>query len=323
MAYNTLHTKGPANVDALLATTREQILRLQPFLQDQVFTSAALLKQLQLKSQVISQGGASILVPVMFGKNTNALAYAGDDTIGTTGVEGLSMAQFSWRNYAVPITLTGHEIRQNAGEKLIDLAKAKTEQSIMSLKDRINIDMFQSSQDAKKISALPILVDATSSVGDINSTTYSWWQAQVIASGSFAAQGLADLRNARDLSMQQGQSGSGAPDMLLTTRLIYELYEASQVPGIRYEDSRMANAAFESLKFGVASVFFDPNVATGEAYMLPSEALKLVVHKDANMDIGEFKEPTDQDMRVAKVIMMLNLVTTNRRRLVKLTGITA
>jgi len=193
----------------------------------------------------------------------------------------------------------------------------------MSMKDKINIDLFASSQGAKAIHTLPILVDATSTVMDINSSANSWWQAQVIASGSFAARGLADMRNGRDLSMQQGQSAQPAPDFIVTTRLVYELYEASQVPGIRYSDVGMANAGFEALKFGPAVIDFDPNVATGEMYMLPSDSLKLVVHSDANLSIGEFKEPTDQDVRSAKCLWMGNLVTTNRRRLVKLTGITA
>lgn len=323
MAYNTIHTKGPSNVDSLLATTRETILRMKDFLQDQVFTKIGLLSHLQKKAQVLSQGGPTILVPLMFGKNTGAAAYAGDDTINTTGVEGLTMAQGTWRNYAVTVTATGHEIRQNAGEKLIDIMKAKTEQSMLSLKDRINIDLFQASQDSKKIHALPVFVDATSTVQDVNSTTSSWWQSQVIAAGSFAARGLADMRNLRDLIGQQSASGDVGVDYYLTTRLVYELYEASQVPGIRYESVEQANAGFKALRFGQGAIDFDPNVATGELYALPSDALRLVVHKDANMDMGEFKEPTDQDIRTAKIIWMGNLVTTNRRRLGKITGITA
>jgi len=92
MAYNTLHTKGPANVDSLLATTRETILRMKDFLQDQIFLKIGLLKFLQEKAQLSSQGGSSILVPIMQGKNSTVASYSGDDVIDVTGQEGMTMA---------------------------------------------------------------------------------------------------------------------------------------------------------------------------------------------------------------------------------------
>ena len=193
----------------------------------------------------------------------------------------------------------------------------------MSFVDRLDIDLFASTQGAKKIHALPVLVDASSTVADINSNTNSWWQAQVVTSGSFPVRGKADMRNLRDLISQQGQKGASAVDYIITTRLVYELYEASLEPSIRYVQRESADASFGGLKFSTATMDFDPNCATGEMYMLPTSNLKLVVHSDANLTIGEFRQPTDQDVRTAMVIWMGNLVTNNRRRLGKLTGITA
>lgn len=323
MAYNTIRTQGPSNVDSLLATTREAILNMGEYLNDQIFTKVPLFNHLRKAAQTTKQGGASIMIPLLFGKNSTVAAYSGDDTIDTTGTEGMTMAGATWRNYAGTVTATGHEIRQNAGEKLFDLIKGKTEQTMMSFVDRLDIDLFASSQAAKKIHALPVLVDASSTVQDINSSSNSWWQSQVVASGAFPVRGKADMRNLRDLISQQGQKGASAVDYIITTRLVYELYEASLEPSIRYVQREAADATFGSLKFSTASIDFDPNCATGEMYMLPTSNLKLVVHADANMSMGEFKEPTDQDVRTAKIIWMGNLVTNNRRRLGKLTGITA
>ena len=57
--------------------------------------------------------------------------------------------------------------------------------------------------------------------------------------------------------------------------------------------------------------------------MIPSDAVEFVCHADANWDIGEFQKPPTQDVWIAQCIWMGNLVTNNRRRLGKLTGITA
>lgn len=325
MASSKLFTWGTANVDSLLATTKSIIEDSGEFFNDAIFNKITLLKWLNSKSQITKQGGASILVPLLYGKNGTFRAYSGDDVLDTQGQEGMTMAQYPWRNMGGSITILGDEARQNAGQgKLYDLLKAKTMQAMMSARDALSSDLFASSQGAKKVLALPLLVDATSTIADINSTTNSWWQAQVISSGSFAARGLADWRNGRDLIVRNGQNGSALPDIVITTQLIYELYEASQVSSIRYENASVADASFSGgLKFSGATVDFDPNCATGEAYMLSSEALEFVVHSEANWTVGDFKEPVDQDLRTAKVLWMGNLVSKNRRRLAKFTGITA
>ena len=131
------------------------------------------------------------------------------------------------------------------------------------------------------------------------------------------------MRNLRDTIVRQGQSGAPTPEQIITTQLVYELYEASQVPSIRYGPRDNADASFAGLKWSTMNVTFDTSAISGNLYMLSSEALSLVVHSDAEWTIGEFKEPVDQDMKTAKVIWMGQLVVHNARRLGKLTSITA
>ena len=236
----------------------------------------------------------------------------------------ITFRQAAWTNYGGTITLYGDEIRQNMGDgKIEDLIKAKTSQAVLSGRDALEIDLWASTAASKKIQPLDVLVDTTSTVQNINSTTYSWWAAQSIASGSFAARGLADMRNLRDTIIRQGQMGAPAPDLVITTQLISELYEQSQATGIRYAAREEADGTFSGLKFSTAKMVFDTNCITGRLYMLSREALQLVVHSEAEWTIGEFKEPVDQDMRSAKVIWMGQLVVTNRRRLGRLTAVTA
>jgi len=93
MATNTLHTWGPANVDSLLTTAREAVLASGEFLHDNVFTKITLFDWLTRKAKASKKGGASILVPIMYEKNGTAKAYSRDDTMDTSGQEGLTMAQ--------------------------------------------------------------------------------------------------------------------------------------------------------------------------------------------------------------------------------------
>jgi len=324
MASTTLFTYGPSNVDTLLATTRSVLVQSKDYFNDAIFGHIPLFNILNKKLKVKKQGGASVLVPIIYGKNSTFRAYNRDDTLDTTGTEGLTMAQAKWVHYGGTITLYGDELRLNSGDgKLQDIIKAKTMQAVMSGRDALSIDLWGTSLNSKKIQPLDLLVDQTSSIQDINSTTNSWWQAQQLTSGSFAAQGEADMRNLRDTIIRQGQNNVSAPDEIITTQLISELYEQSQASGIRYGPRDQADGTFSSLKWSTANVGFDNNCISGRLYMLSSDSLQFVVHSEADWNIGEFKEPVDQDMRSAKVIFTGQLVVLNRRRNGKMVSITA
>lgn len=324
MSTATLFTYGPDNVDSLLSTTRSIFSKGGQELNDAIFGHVPLLRFLESKSKVTTQGGASILVSILYGKNNTIAAYSGDDIISTQGQEGITTAQAKFKNYGGTVKYDGDEIRANSGKsKIKDLAKAKVKQTLMSARDKLAIDLHASSQASKAVACLPVLVDATSSVQDIASSTNTWWQSQVTASGSMASRGLADMRDLRDDIIRQGQSGAPAPDFILTTQLLYEAYEALLEPGIRYSSRDTGDASFESLKFSSARMEFDVNCASGVLYMLSSDALEFVCDSQAQWTLGDFVEPANQDIFVAKVLWRGNLVTNNRRRLGKLTSMTA
>lgn len=324
MASGTQHSWGPANIDSLLTTTRDAVLKSKEFLNDAIFNRITLLKLLNEKSKVTRQGGASILVPLLFGKNTTFKAYSGDDTLDTSGQEGLTMASATWRNYGGTIKYAGDEIRMNGAEKLYDLARAKIIQATMSGRDTLASDMFASTQGSKNVHTLATLIDQTSTVQGINSTTYSWWQSQLNASvGSFSTNGLDKMRDLRDKIADAGQAGGTLPDIYITTRLIKELFEASQVAALRYGSKDEIDPGKQSLLFSGGIVDNDPNCTSGVMYAVPSDSVEFVVHSQADWEMSDFQKPATQDVYIAQLIWMGNLVVNNRRRLGKNTGITA
>lgn len=318
----SLHSWGVSNIDTLLTLVREAVLKSGDYLHDQIFSAIPLLEYLNKKGKITMQGGASILVPLMYGKNSTFKAYSGDDVIDTQGTEGLTMAQAQWRNMGGTVTLIGDEMRKIAGpEKLKDYAQAKIMQAMASARDALAVDLWKSTQGAKNVVPMPLMVDSTGTIQEINSSTSSWWAAQEKSSGVFATQGLADMRTLRNDISKQGIGGARLPDYICTTQSVHEAYEASQLNSYRYGPSDTPDASHPSLKWSSAIVEFDPNCGSGELYMLNSEYLGFVVHSDADFKMGEFKEPVDQDVRSAKIIWMGNLTTTNRRRLGKMTDI--
>ena len=321
MAVDKLFTWGPSNVDTLLATTLSVFTDKE--LNDNIFRGIPTWEYLNKKNRVTKSGGASLLVRLLYQKNSTAQFYSGFDVLDTTPQEGQTVAQYKWGRAAASISISGQEQDQNSGEASVaDLMGDKVEQAMMSLADLLALQVYSATNNSKAISNLPLFVDASSTIGDINSSTNSWWQAQVKASGSFAAQGRSDWTNVYNTLSIQGRRAS-PPDFGVTTQTVFEAYESSLIPQMRYADNKMGDAGFENLRFKGMTIMFDPNVPTGECYFLSSDALKLCVHSKRNFTRTPMVKPSNQDALTGQVIWMGQFVTNNRRKLAKFTGMTA
>jgi hypothetical protein len=321
MSLESLFTWGPANVSTLITTTQEN--RDIKELQDAVFSRLTLFDHLSKKNKVRRGGGTSIIVPIRSTKNATAASYSNYQTIDTTPQDNETAGQYLYKQYAASISLSGKEERvQNKGKyEVLDIVKTKISDAEMALKDKLNTDMFAASPASQDVGSLVTSIDATSSIGQINSTSYSFWQSNVVTSGSFSAQGLADMR-AQWSTLEQRMPIS-APDLLLTTTTIRDYYEASLTPQQRYATTDTGNGSFEKLKFKSAIVDVDAQCTSGVMYFLNSDVMELVVDPDTDFKLTEWVKPANQDARVAQYLVALELVIKNRRKLGKNISITA
>lgn len=321
MASDTLFTYGPANVTALLTTTVEN---RRGEIQDNIFNDLPTIKYLKDKKRIRVDGGASIIQHLMYGTNTTAGFYNGYDLIDTTPQEGFTAAQFKWKEAAASVSVSNREETiQNTGKsEVFNIVKAKMDQAEMSLKSVLNSAVFSAAPVATALTSLPVLIDATSTIGDVNSTTNSWWQSLVTTSGSFAAQGRADMLTTWNTLVTRG-GGANPVDMIITTPTVHGYYEGSLVPQIRYQKMDEGNAAFSNLVFKTSPVVFDTACNSGTMYFLNSDAMELVVNSNNDFRLTEFVKPSNQTAKVAQLVVALELTTNNRRRLGKMSSITA
>jgi hypothetical protein len=315
--------------DALLTTTlanfREQLI-------DNIFDDLPLLSYLNgklgkaLRGNTVKRtldGGESIVEHLLFEQNSAVNSYSGAGVLDTTLQEGMTIARYNWKQYSVPVGITGLEKRSNQGEAaMINLLEAKMKQSTMTIKDRLNVDGFSdgSGNGSKNILGLEAIISTTATLGGLAPGTFDWWKSKVkTSSGSFAANGISDMRTKyNDLTL-----GSNKPDLMITTQDIFEFYEKSLQPQERYVDTTVGNTGFQNLTFKGTPIVFDRDCTSGVMYFLNSNWLSWVVHRDADMSIGPFVTPNDQDVSTAQILFQGNMTTNNRRLLGKITGITA
>jgi hypothetical protein len=314
---DTTFTHGPSNVTTLLATTIEN---RRKGIQDAIFDEIPTLKLLKQKGAII-EGGATIVLPLLYETNSTAQFYNGYEQLDTTPQDGHTTAQYKWKEAAVSISVSNREENiQNVGPSAVEsLVDAKIKQATYALKDLLNSSLYAASPGTNDIGSLATTIDATSSIGDINSTTYSWWQSDINASGSFAAQGRSDMLTLYNALVVEG----ARPDILVTTPTVHAYYEGSLVPQQRYESNGTGNASFKELMFKNAQVIFDNDATSGVMYFLDSRHLQLYTSSGNNMKMTEWVKPANQTAKVAQLITACELVTNNRRRLGALTGITA
>jgi hypothetical protein len=328
MAGVTHANLGYTSIDALLTTT---LANYRKTLIDNIFDDYPLLSYMNGRLgravrggsiKELKDGGESLIEHIMYEQNSTVDSYAGYELLDTTPQEGFTQARYTWKQYSTSISISGLEERSNRGEAaMINLLQAKTQQAEMSLRDRMSRDAFSdgTGNSSKNLGGLEIIIDSTGTLGGINQSTYSWWASTETSGGSFAARGVNDMRT----TFNTVTFGNDKPDMIITTQTVHEFYEKSLQPQERFVDTKTADAGFMNLAFKGVPVIFDRDCTSGVMYFLNSRWLKFAVHRDADFVTSAFVRPENQDARTAQILFQGNMLTNNRRKLAKITGITA
>jgi len=298
-----------------------------PGIRDNIFKSNPVLKWLYAGKgggKMRKKGGVSLSHAEMYAKNTTALAYQRYDTLDTTPQDGLTRDQWFWAQYGATVTIDGFSERvANAGDsKLEDLLEAKKMQAEESLSLLLEQDIFAATAVTKHIEPLTTIVATSGQVGGINGTTNTWWQAcAATSSGSFAAQGRSDLTNAWNLVSVQNPIGG--PEMIVSDQSSFQYYESSLVSQERFMDNKLVDIGIQNLQFKSTPWTWSPQATSGVIYLLHSKGIEFIVNSDTDFLVTDFVTPSNQDARTAKILLACALTTGNRRKLAKLTGVTA
>lgn len=310
---------GNTSFDTILSTTlknyREQLV-------DNIFTSRPLFFYLD-RDGMIEQGGEKIVVPVLGGRNTTAGSYSGADTISITAQTGITAAEYSWKQFAASVFITGLEEAQNYGEHaIIDLLQSKVMQAEESIKEALDEDLVAgdgTGNSSKDFNGLVNLVGTTNTVGGIDGSDSdnTWWRSYVSTSATSLT--LADMATAQNTV----SFGNDKPKLILTTQTLYEAYEALLQPQQIFQSSQAADAGFDTLMHKGVPVHYDAYTTAGAVYFINTSYLKLVKHTAKWFEPTPFVKPTNQDVRVAQILCYGNLVVMSRRHQGKLLSRTA
>ncbi len=259
----------------------------------------------------------------MYGKNTTVKSYSKYGLLDVTPQEGITAAKYAWKQIAGSVAISGLEERQNSSSaQIVDLLEAKILQCEESFREKLDEMAFSdgtgnTGQDILGLRALIPISPITGTVGGINRATAGneYWRNKFDATGYTTWGGATDTAIKAMRSMyNEASKGNIHPDLILTTRSVYGLYEGACVLNERFTNTKVADAGFENIKFKGATIMFDEYCTAGYMYFLNSKYLNWVVDTQTNFKNTPFQKPVDQDAKVSQILLMCELVISNAAR---------
>ena len=275
------------NVSDILATTIESRTRK---IADNVTDNNAILKKLSLKGKIKPfSGGHKIYQELSFAENSNSGWYSGYDVLPTGASEVLSAAEFTIKQAAVPVVISGLEMLQNAGkEKMIDLMDARLSVAESTLANLISNGLYSdgTGSGGKDIDGLEAVCDpspTTGVYGGINRANYAFWNNQL--RDNTAAE--ATINDDWNILWAACVRGADRPDIIMVDNNIWQIYMSSLQALQRFTSPEVGNLGFPTVKFMDADVCLDGgiggNAETSDAYFLNCDYLHFRPHAQRNM----------------------------------------
>ncbi len=238
-------------------------------------------------------GGDVIRETISFGSNGNFAWYSGYDAMQMAASDNISAAEYSLKQCAAPVLISGREMLQNSGpEAQLDLLEERLGVGEATMYNNMSTAVYSDGTGSGGNTLLGLqgaIVDTptTGTIGGIDRslTANVFWRNQQTDPGSSIV--AATIHAAMNTAYNSCVRGPDHPDLIVTTSTWFGVYESSLQTLQRFSDTKTANLGFETYRFKGADVILDGGIngacPAGIMYMLNTKYISLRPHKDRNM----------------------------------------
>lgn len=251
-------------------------------LTDQIMVGTRTLKVLSMKEgfKQKEQGGATIRVPIQYAESKNVKWMGEYDNYLTNPQQVFDAAEFPWASIAGTAVVTHAERVKNSGKHaVIKLVKSKMDNLVESLQQDMNRVIFSDGTVANEPAGLRAIVSTTGTYGGISHSANTWWAGQVDSTAE--ALSVADMRSSFNLC----SANVTAPNVIVTTRTLYEKYEGLAQSFQQITESKKGDLGFEHLQFKGVPLFWDDDCPTESMYFLNTRYLWLFCHPEWEWEV--------------------------------------
>ena len=275
---------------------------------------------------VTDNGGKEIQADLMYSGNS-AQYFSGYDVLNTDAVDGITAAFYPFRYAAVPITINYTEEMENRkSDSAMRLLAAKTEQSMLTLRDQINASIYSAQTGKAPLGFQDLIADAPgtspTTLGGITVSSNTWWKNK--SNNATADTSFVTINNTHfyegmlrmSTTWNDVSEGNEQPTNIFTTNAIYadfeEIFEGTGYQRLSSKDAPGVDGRLPSFR-GIP-VQYDRDCGTGRMYFLNTKYLKMHMQAGMNFAKTPFKEPSNQMAKVGFIVVGLQITTNNRRR---------
>ena len=280
------------SVTDIIATTIQSRTRQ---IADNVTKNNALLAKLNQRGNVKPfGGGSSIMQELSFAENGNAGFYSGYDLLPVAAQDVISAAEFSIKQLACPVVMSGLEMLQNSGrEAFIDLLEARINVAESTMANKLAQSIYSdgTGSGGKEVVGLNAAVPSdptTGTYGGIDRATWAFWRSKLYDFSTAAVTpGSSTIQAGLNTLWASLVRGADRPDLIVLDNTYWSYYMSSLQAQQRFTDPATGSLGFPTVKFMDADVVLDGGIggycpaATG--FMLNTKYLFLRPHRDRNM----------------------------------------
>lgn len=293
-------------------------------LSDNITNNSALFSRLKSKGRKRTvDGGVSILQELEYAENGTGMWYDGYETLNISPSDIATAAEFSWKQYAVNIIMSGKEMMINSGRaRMIDLMRSRVGNAEKTFTNAMAAGVYAAGTgtSGKEMGGLQLLVadTNTNTVGGISGSTYSWWKnVSYDLSSLSSTASTTNIQTHMNATYVQLVRNNEAPDMILSDSSYYKTYLGSLQTIQRIVDDKMAQAGFTNLKYMGADVVLDGgrggSCPADRMYFLNTDYLFLRPHEQRDVvNVEGEMDSINQDAVVRRLLWMGNMTCSNR-----------
>jgi hypothetical protein len=223
-----------SSITDIIATTIQQ---RSGELADNVTNNNAAVRRLKAKGNVRPFGGGNVILEeVMYVDTTtiNTNSYSGYETLNITPNSPISAAQFSIKQYAAAVSISGLEMLQNSSkEAIIDLLEGRQKIAEAQLMNRIDNDLYLdgTGNAGKNLDGLAaaLTTAGTGTYGGIARASFAFWANQFFrgVTDGGAAVSASNIQQYMTALALKCVRGSNKPDLFIADTNYYAFYVQS------------------------------------------------------------------------------------------------
>jgi hypothetical protein len=287
-----------------------------------VYQDSPLFVKLKQDNRIKQEGGTDIRRNINYTSLSLSDAVDPDSQVTWEARDTITTAVWNWKYYLGRTRISWKERRENTGKfKIVNLIEAKSKELKDDFYKRFATDLYTNNPNGNGMDSINTIIDSTTACGGIAVTDATTWLSTESISVTLT---LNSGTNSLAYMVSQATFGKDQPQIHITTRDLWNTFEALMIGNVRYEDEKMANAGFTNITYRGKPVVADPHCLSGDWYGIDTNAIELVVHPDDAFKVSQWEDATQMGFpqsMIKYISAMLQLVTIRRNTHFKYTAL--